>query len=271
MADNDLYDEDDVLSESHAVSLTQQRGYIRTYRAITDECGPTAAMIYGMLEDYAQLGAETGMGCVPSHSTIAKKLHVHRNTVMNHLEKLRDAGWVTWERTKKHGVNRYILLSKSNPDLAQKQGNPCTNIVQPLHKNRALSNQSRSSQKELVLSPPGENPPDQRKTSGPYDLWVCIGPQIGLDVVAMSGTTAEKRALAVCKRLLKEKTSCDELTQLVAFMKSQQWRGEIRITHLETELGEWRGRGSPEREKPGQGRRRTEAQMNAGGQGKLVS
>jgi hypothetical protein len=44
---------------SEAESPLQQYGYIRCYRAVVQSCGITAAYLYGIIEDYVQLGART--------------------------------------------------------------------------------------------------------------------------------------------------------------------------------------------------------------------
>lgn len=93
-----------------AVSPLQRYGYVRCYRAIVGDCGVAAAFLYGVLENYAQLGERTGIGCVPSHATLAKDMGVHRNTIITQLQSLREKGWVEWEE---HGkVNRYTLPNR---------------------------------------------------------------------------------------------------------------------------------------------------------------
>jgi hypothetical protein len=123
-----------------ASSPTQQYGYVRCYRAVVSDCGVVAAYLYGVLEDYAQLGARTGKGCAPSDEHLGTLLGVHRNTIIGLRMKLREAGWITWDDTSK--TNRYTLPNRTttyhnpaqNPGTttppAQILGSTCTNSVQ---------------------------------------------------------------------------------------------------------------------------------------------
>lgn len=116
---------------AEAESPLQQYGYVRCYRAVVQACGVQAAYLYGLLEDYVQMGARTKRGCVPSHEHLAGLMGVHRNTVVSLMQKLRDAGWVEWTAGSK--TNTYFLparkLHKKRAAPAQNLCSTSTNIV----------------------------------------------------------------------------------------------------------------------------------------------
>lgn len=98
----------------NAVSPLQQYGYVRCYRAVIHSCGLDAAYLYGLLEDYAQLGARSGRGCVPSQKTLAGKMGCTRETVRVKLNTLRDHGWVEWDSgAERSEPNEYRLPLRS--------------------------------------------------------------------------------------------------------------------------------------------------------------
>lgn len=147
-----------------AEAKTQQYGYIRAYRAVVQDCGVMAAYLYGILEDYAQLGARTGKGCIPSHDHLATLMGCHRNTVITLMKKLRETGWVTWEDTI-GGTNVYSLpirrVHKNGAPPAQDLCTPCTDTVH--NQEQESKNKRVSPPPPTVVSPPeGENPVDSR-------------------------------------------------------------------------------------------------------------
>lgn len=111
--DAPAYDSESQMEEPGAVaeSPVQQRGYLRLHREVIAKCGIGAAAVYGVLEDLAQIGDRTGMGCVPSHAGIARELGISVKSVQRHLHDLREAGFVTWEDapSKAGTPNRYYL------------------------------------------------------------------------------------------------------------------------------------------------------------------
>jgi hypothetical protein len=80
-----------------ADSPLQQYGYVRCYRAVAKDCGIAAAFLYGVLEDYAQLGARTKKGCMPSHAHLAEVLECSEKSVRRYLIALRQKKWLTWD------------------------------------------------------------------------------------------------------------------------------------------------------------------------------
>lgn len=116
-----------VAGSAHAENPLQQHGYIRTYRAIVHDCGLIAAVVYGCLEDYAQMGERTGRGCVPSHKTIAKALEVSVDTIQRAMNKLRDAGYIAWEPEYEGGPNTYTLIAPGSYPTAN-SGIPYRNM-----------------------------------------------------------------------------------------------------------------------------------------------
>lgn len=145
-----------------AEAQTQQYGYIRCYRAVVRDCGIAAAYLYGILEDYAQLGARNGRPVMPSHDHLATLMQVHRNTIPGHLGKLREAGWITSEggRGAPHLYTLPIRQLHRNratggDEVAQKLGNSCTVFVQPVAQKLCINkNKSKTEQKDTPLKPP---------------------------------------------------------------------------------------------------------------------
>src|SRR5688500_737832 len=68
MADVDPYE----LAPAEADSPLQHYGYVRSYRAVVRSCGVMEAYLYGILEDFSQVGARTKKGSVPSHARLAE-------------------------------------------------------------------------------------------------------------------------------------------------------------------------------------------------------
>ena len=69
----------------------------------------------------SHLGSAT-TSAFPSHEKLAELTHMSVRNVINCLERLRDAGWIRWERANRQEVNQYELgieaanvLSDSHP------------------------------------------------------------------------------------------------------------------------------------------------------------
>jgi hypothetical protein len=110
---------------SSAQNPLQQHGYIRCYRYLLKRYGPTVALVYGLLEDYAQLGQRTGRGCVPSHETIAEGLGVSVATIKRSLDTLRSDGLIGWQPETPGGVNHYTLFALNS------ESDPSSNCTTP--------------------------------------------------------------------------------------------------------------------------------------------
>lgn len=133
-------------ASAQADSPLQQYGYVRVYRAVAHQCGIPAAYLYGILEDYVQLGARTGRGCVPSHNHLAKLMNCHRRSVVTYMQALRDKGWIEWDEDNAGTPNAYRLPSRKK----------FTPPVQDLHIPYAkfAHNQERTSKTEDQEEPP---------------------------------------------------------------------------------------------------------------------
>lgn len=119
-----------------AEAAVQQFGYIRCYRAVMHDCGIAAAVLYGILEDYAQLSARNKRDCTPSQEKLAHLLGVRRATVNDLLGKLRAAGWITTEGGAGRPL-RYLLPARKlyEKETAEEQAErksdiSCTEIGQ---------------------------------------------------------------------------------------------------------------------------------------------
>lgn len=86
------------------------------------DLGPTGIAVYMVLCTFADNKTQQ---CYPSHKTIASILGISRPTVKKYLEKLRDAGWITWDaRHGKDGArtsNCYTLLPPPSLPLQNEQ------------------------------------------------------------------------------------------------------------------------------------------------------
>jgi hypothetical protein len=158
-----------------ADAQTQQYGYIRCYRAVVRDCGVMAAYLYGILEDYVQLGVRNGRPVVPSHDHLAKLMDCHRNTIITLMKKLRETGWVV-QRETLGGTNEYFLpargIGKSCAGGAQKTGTPCTKSV---HKQDVVSKTTSTS--PPLLPPEGAEVASQapRYTAAFDRFWKSYG------------------------------------------------------------------------------------------------
>jgi hypothetical protein len=75
-------------------SANQTYGYIRLYRPVQWNCGANAAMLYGVLEDLAQLSVRNQRPCMPGYHHLAHTLGLHVNAIKPLLEKLVQGGWL---------------------------------------------------------------------------------------------------------------------------------------------------------------------------------
>lgn len=108
-------------AESDAVDILvlanrfQSLGYIRSHRAIIEDCGHAAAFVYGVLEDLAQLAARTKSELRPRHQYLAEASGRSVAQIKRDLASLRNAGWVDWKRT---GRSCVFILSIAQNELA---------------------------------------------------------------------------------------------------------------------------------------------------------
>lgn len=236
----------EVGGETVAENPLQQQGYVRVYRAVAAACGMEAAMVYGILENYAQMGERSGRGCIPSHAALAREMGCSSRSVIRYLAALRDAGYVSWEATGEGDVNRYIL----HHDPTQNCQTPTTNCQTPLRQNGVPPYDKMSYKKERVnsnTSPNGGNP------LTPFALFAAICESAGLDPTQFSQREKNKH-MAVAKRLIEDGASVEEMRSHVGWLRSQRWRTQpVTVFTVEKEIGAWRASGKPERDGGAQG------------------
>src|SRR5688500_4949659 len=121
-----------------AQSPLQQYGYIKCYRAVVLECGVMAAYLYGILEDYAELGARERRELAPSHAHLATLMGIHRNSIPPMLDGLVTKQWVQIE--KRPGLrDRYLLPNrnrhKNSAGDAHELWGTSTDFVEPTSTN----------------------------------------------------------------------------------------------------------------------------------------
>lgn len=89
----------------------QEQGYYRVYRAIVEQSGVDEALLYGILEDLAQVSARNKRTLSPSHKFLADAMGCGARSIKSYLDTLQDGGWITWEPGKTS--NTYTLCSQS--------------------------------------------------------------------------------------------------------------------------------------------------------------
>lgn len=131
-------------ASAQAEAAVQQYGYVRVYRAVVHQCGIPAAYLYGILEDYVQLGARTGRGCVPSHNHLADLMKCSRRSIVSYMQELRDKGWLEWDEDNTGTPNAYRLpvrkkLTPPVQDLHTTYAKSAHNQEQEIKNNSAIS------------------------------------------------------------------------------------------------------------------------------------
>lgn len=230
------YDGESPISEVGAVaeSPIQQRGYFRLHREVIDKCGISGAAVYGYLENMAQIGDQTGRGCVPSHKAIADGLGMSVRSVQRALIALRDAGLIAWEETtgKVGAPNRYFLpIYRGSAKLAEgvgQFGRPGqtdwpTGSVKLADKLERVTNQKSKNVESFVRSAPdprsarlfdawyGRYPPRRKNRKMCIEEWGKLKPEEweaagnGLQKWIESEDWREERYIVHAHRWLKNK------------------------------------------------------------------
>jgi hypothetical protein len=172
MQHNDSTEEDfpqEELQSTHIQNRMQRRGYIRAYRAIIEDCGIDAAVLYGVLEDYSRLSFRTGRDCVPLLADLAKKTTIPERSLKRALAKLKESGWI--EVRKGVGARNFYTLKVEGANMASSKG-------PEVQLDRANMAPSYISKKEEAnpLPPTGESPVSispnlGEKTKRDHEYW----------------------------------------------------------------------------------------------------
>lgn len=202
-----------------------------------------AACLYGIIEDYVQLGERTGKGAVPSHAKLATTMGCSVRSVIRYLTVLRDHGWIEWEG-EDGKASRYVL-----PNLRQNDTGNLRQIGRPPTPNchttsaKLADDLEQGNNREELTPPP--TPPAGESVS-PYGVFAAICEADGQDPAAYSARERGK-LLAVCKRLVEDGTTSDEVRAFVAWIRSQTWRTTpVTPFTVEKEIGAWRAKGRPD-------------------------
>lgn len=284
--------ETDQLGEAHAESSLQQGGYVRVHRAVLEDTNDlTAAYLYGILEDFAQLGARTGRGCVPSLETLADLCRASVSTVRRARTKLKERGWLSWEQVTPWQT-RYTVRDRghgrpkggchSDRGVSQRQGGAVKLDTPPcqiehatpvnLTPNLELNELERESYSPNGASDLADTPLAPKSETTPYAAWVAFCRGARLDIGA--ATPDEKsKALGIAKHLLANGVGLADIEGCAAYLRSQSWRrGLLGMDTLASEIGKWRMEGRPAREPepPPRHEHMTQADWNSGAPGKFV-
>lgn len=123
-----------------AVNPLQHYGYVRVYHAVVQSCGIQAAFLYGILEQYAQIGAHTGKGAIPSHAILAQKMNCGVRSIANYLDQLRESKWISWESGANRATsNTYFLLNRVRTTSLQNMQTIPANIADELEERSTSS------------------------------------------------------------------------------------------------------------------------------------
>lgn len=193
-----------------AEAKTQQYGYVRAYRAVMHECGAVPAILYGILEDYAQMGARTGKGCIPSHPHLAELVGISERSVRTHLTTLKARGWIEWT-TLGGKVNQYYLPRQILP--VPRQILPGT----PVKSAGDLNVVNNQIEQTTPLPPASEAPAlagsRQRYPTDFETLWREYGP-----------TNGPKKPAATAWERLSKADRAAAMEALPRWVKSDQWQ-----------------------------------------------
>lgn len=106
----------DEFDEAIISDPVQRHGYVRVYRAVIKDAGLEAALLYGVLEDYAMLSIRNRRACVPTQANLAERIGVPVRSVQRWTAKLRERGWITTAKLS-NGRMRYTITSAEERQL----------------------------------------------------------------------------------------------------------------------------------------------------------
>jgi hypothetical protein len=159
--------------EVEAVSAFQRDGYFRLHRAVKRDCGMGAAIVYGVLEQFSQIGAMTGKGCFPSRKAIGDETGMSVRSVATYLDKLEAAKWIK-RRANAGYTSRYFLTDKVGKNFLP----PVQNLHTP-QENFAHDKETESKNEGVSKSSSGASHPEKPKTAYPeeFEEWWALYPK----------------------------------------------------------------------------------------------
>jgi hypothetical protein len=199
------------------------------------------------------LGELTGRGCCPSHETLASYIGATEKTVQVHLARLRDTGWIDWQR--RDGANVYRLLAAKRDEVdpvsfgknyRSKVGKnyrsasvDSTDKLEPPSNTRSSTNVEDRNETE--------SPKNGREPTPVYAMLAAICEASGLDEEAFAKDADGQQWAAVKHLVTKAAATPDEAQACVRYLKSQTWRtASVTPATVKKELAAWRAAGRPD-------------------------
>jgi hypothetical protein len=192
------------VASADAESPLQQFGYIRCHRAIVQSCGVAEAYLYGILEDYVQLGARTKRGAVPSHARLAELMGCSTRSITTYLNRLRERGWIRWETTNGK-PSKYFLPNRSKTCRAGTQELQTTSA-------EIADNQEQGSKNKEQDTP---LPPERGEYTPDFEAFWAKYPKVL--------NNSKKKAGLVWSRMKPEKREL-AMAGLDKYLASQGWK-----------------------------------------------